>query len=102
MPKIIVSDTSCLIIFEKLNRINLLESLYGEITITQIVADEYKGRREAKQLNINYTGTVGILVAAKEKGFIKTVFEILDEIVRTNFRISEKLVEEVKRRCGES
>jgi len=41
MRKIIVSDTSCLILLDKLGRIDLLRSLFGNITITQIVADEF-------------------------------------------------------------
>ena len=41
MPGIIVSDTSCLIILDKLGRIGLLKSLFGRITVTKIVADEF-------------------------------------------------------------
>ncbi|MCD4772133.1 MAG: DUF3368 domain-containing protein [Bacteroidales bacterium] len=151
MHKIIVSDTSCLILLDKLERIDLLKSLFGKITITQTVADEFgktipyfidienpkdnnyqkiletfldsgeasalalalekddclliiddfKGRREAKQLKLNYTGTIGILIVAKEKGLIKSLTEILDEIRKTNFRISEELINEIKRKSGE-
>lgn len=151
MHKIIVSDTSCLILLDKLERIDLLKSLFGKITITQTVADEFgktipyfidienpkdnnyqkiletfldageasalalalekddclliidefKGRREAKQLKLNYTGTLGILIVAKEKGLIKSLTEILDEIRKTNFRISEELINEIKRKSGE-
>ena len=41
MPGIIVADTSCLILLDKLGRIGLLKSLFGKITITKIVADEF-------------------------------------------------------------
>ena len=151
MPGIIVSDTSCLILLDKLGRIGLLKSLYGNITVTKIVADEFgkvlpefvntenpenknyqrilesfldqgeasaialalekekclliidefKGRREARQLGLNYTGTLGILIVAKEKGLINSVTEIIKEIGKTDFRVDEKLVNEVKRRSGE-
>ena len=151
MPGIIVSDTSCLILLDKLGRISLLKSLYGKITVTKIVADEFgkvlpefveienpenknyqkilqsfldpgeasamalalekeeclliidefKGRREARQLGLNYTGTLGILIVAKEKGLIKSVTEIIKEIGKTDFRIGEKLINEVKRKSGE-
>lgn len=43
MPGIIVSDTSCLILLEKLGKTDLLNSLFGTITVTQIVANEYGG-----------------------------------------------------------
>jgi len=41
MPKVIVSDTSCLILLDKIGRLELLNKLFGEIIITQIVADEF-------------------------------------------------------------
>jgi predicted nucleic acid-binding protein len=41
MQKTILSDTSCLILFEKIGELNLLNQVFGEITITQVIADEY-------------------------------------------------------------
>jgi hypothetical protein len=41
MQKIIVSDTSCLILLDKLGRLDLLKTLFGNVTITQIIADEF-------------------------------------------------------------
>jgi len=151
MPRTIVSDTSCLILLDKLGKIELLKSLFGKITITQIIADEFgriipdfinietavdknyqkilesfldageasaialclekddsllivddfKARREAKQLGIKYTGTIGVLIVAKEKGLINSVSEIINEIKKTDFRISEKLVREAKKKSKE-
>lgn len=151
MPGIIVSDTSCLILLAKLGRIGLLKSLYGKITVTKTVRDEFgkvlpefveienpknknyqkilesfldpgeasamalalekeeclliidesKGRRKARQLGLNYTGTLGILAVAKEKGLIDSVTEIVNEIGKTDFRISEPLINELKRKSGE-
>lgn len=152
MHKTIVSDTSCLILLEKLGMLDLLKSLFGKITITQIIADEfgetlpdfieienpqnrnyqnilegfldsgeasaialalekenplliideYKGRHEANQLKINYTGTLGVFIAAKERGFIGSLTEILANIKRTNFRLSEKLISEALKISGEN
>lgn len=151
MPGIIVSDTSCLILLDKIGRIGILKSLFGRITITKTVADEFgkvlpefvvienpknknyqkilqsfldpgeasamalalekeeclliidefKGRRKAGQLGLNYTGTLGILIVAKEKGFINSISEIIKEIGTTDFRIDEKLINEIKRKSGE-
>lgn len=42
MPGIIVSDTSCLILLDKLGRISLLKSLFQNLSVTQIVADEFE------------------------------------------------------------
>jgi predicted nucleic acid-binding protein len=41
MPAIIVSDTSCLILLHKIDELHLLQKLFGEVTITQIVAGEF-------------------------------------------------------------
>ena len=66
-----------------------------------LIIDEYKGRREAKLLNINCTGTLGILIIAKEKGIIESVSHVLDQIKQTNFRISDELIQETLKRCIE-
>ena len=151
MPKIIVSDTNCLILLDKLGKIDLLKSLFGKITITNIIAnefgkqipeffeidepknknyqkilegfldpgeasaialalereeclliiDEFKARREAKQLGLDYTGTLGIFIVAKEKGLIRSVSEVINEIEKTDFRLSNELINEAKRRSNE-
>ena len=41
MRKIILSDTSCLIILEKIGELELLHTVFGEIVITGEVANEY-------------------------------------------------------------
>lgn len=40
--KVVISDASCLILFTNINRLALLEQLFGEILITSAVADEYR------------------------------------------------------------
>ncbi len=151
MPGIIVSDTSCLILLNKLGKLHLLKSLFREITITKIIAeefdenlpdfimiknpvnaeyqrilenaldkgeasafalciehpdsllivDDYKARKEADRLQIKFTGTMGILLLAKEKGFLNSLKEIIDLISGTNFRLSKKLVSEILAKAGE-
>ena len=121
MPGTIVSDTSCLILLNKLQKLTILKKLFGEIIITEEVANEYgeplpefikidsikdknyqriletkldkgeasvialaidkvdcllilddhKARNETKQLELNYTGTIGIFMLAIEKKFIE-------------------------------
>jgi len=41
MPKIVISDTSTLIIFHKIDEFNLLEKVYGELITTPEVAEEF-------------------------------------------------------------
>ena len=42
MQKVIISDTSCLILLDKIGELNLLNKLFGQITITQEIAEEFK------------------------------------------------------------
>lgn len=41
MQKIIIADTSCLILLHKINELILLHRLFGQITVTSIIAEEY-------------------------------------------------------------
>ncbi|MFO8066791.1 MAG: hypothetical protein R6U11_04330 [Bacteroidales bacterium] len=41
MPKVIISDTSCLIILTNIGELDLLRHLYKTVTITQDVLLEY-------------------------------------------------------------
>ena len=41
MPKIIISDTSCLIILNKIGELELLQKVYGQIITTPEIATEY-------------------------------------------------------------
>lgn len=41
MPKIVISDTSTLILFQKIEQFDLLKKLYGEVITTPEIAEEY-------------------------------------------------------------
>lgn len=41
MQRIIISDTSCLIILDKVGETEILKTLYGEISITSTIAQEF-------------------------------------------------------------
>jgi len=111
MQATIISDTSCLILLDKIGELSLLQKLFGQVITTQMVADEFRkhapdwisiqnpsdinnqwileavldkgeasalalalqhkdslliidelrGRKLAKQLGLNITGTLGVL-----------------------------------------
>ncbi len=42
MQKVIISDTSCRILLNKIGELNLLNKLFGIIIITQEITDEFK------------------------------------------------------------
>lgn len=144
MDKIVISDTSCLILLSKIGRLELLQKLYKSVFITPeiknefnqilpdfieilevkdkqkqlllefqidkgessgialaleipdaiIILDDNKARKIARKLSLNVTGTLGVIINAKKRGFIDDAIKILEEIKKTDFRISEELEKE--------
>lgn len=151
MQATIISDTSCLILLDKIGELHLLQKLFGEVVTTQIVADEFggylpswvriqnpeekssqlileatldpgeasaialalemenclliidesKGRKLARHLGLTITGTLGVLVQAKRNGYLSALKPLLDKVKQTDFRLSERLIEETLKEAGE-
>jgi predicted nucleic acid-binding protein len=72
-----------------------------ERSAARLILDDKKARRVARQLNLPVTGTLAVLLNAKERGIISEVRDMLDLLITANFRISDALVQEVLRRAGE-
>lgn len=66
-----------------------------------LVIDDLKARRVARQLNILYIGSLGIILHAKKSGVITEVKPFIEEIKNTNFRMTEELEFEIYKRAGE-
>lgn len=144
MPKLIIADTSCLLVLNAIDELQLLEKMYTKVFITSEIKDEYeyplpnwilviqpvnkliqqtlvlqvdkgeasaialalehpqsmlilddlKARKLASRLNLNFTGTIGIIIKAKQLGIIAEVKTILVKITKTDFRISESILNE--------
>ncbi|MCH8569692.1 MAG: DUF3368 domain-containing protein [Balneolales bacterium] len=131
MPKNIVCDASCLILFNKIGSLDLLNQVFGKILITDTVAkefghsipewiqvrppnsilqkgllnildageasaitlatelddalliiDESKGRKVAKKMGLSVTGSLVVVILAKNKGYISSVKAIIEKIER--------------------
>jgi predicted nucleic acid-binding protein len=145
MPKVVVSDTSTLILFQKINNFDLLAKVYGELITTPEIAKEFgeklpewikiqsvkdkkyqefletqvdlgeasaialakeledvllllddlKARKLASRLNLKYTGALGIITKAKQLSIIVAVKPLIDKLIATNFRISNKIIDEI-------
>ena len=151
MPDLIICDTSCLILFDKIKKLDLLKLCYQDIYVTPEIAHEYgkqlpdwiiirkvdsqsnqrvlqqilgagessaiamclelpgalvviddlKARRLARSLNLQITGSLGLLVKAKEKGYIDKLAPVLNDIQLTDFRISENIIKKILSVVGE-
>jgi uncharacterized protein len=67
----------------------------------RIILDDRKAREAAHRLGIPVTGTVGLIVKAKEEGIIRETRPLLDALEANNFRISPALRQEALRLSGE-
>ena len=60
-----------------------------------LIIDDLKARKIATKLRLRYTGSIGILIIAKELGLIQSVKFYLEKIQTTNFRLNDILINEV-------
>lgn len=68
----------------------------------QVLIDERRGRLVASRLNLRYTGILGILVEAKNKGLIAEVKPLLDALINeAGFWVTEPLYNSVLRLVNE-
>ena len=82
----------------------------GEVE-TMILADELKAdiciiddrtaRNYAISLGLKITGTIGVLIKAKEKGIIDKMIPLLDLLIENEIYVSDKLYESIKKIVGE-
>ncbi len=56
-----------------------------------LIIDEKKGRRTAKELGIEITGTFGVIMNGIDGGFIAAPETIVERLERAGFRISDVL-----------
>lgn len=145
MHKVVISDTSTLILFAKIDRFNLLKKVYGELITTPEIASEYgeklpdwiviksaadkkyqrfietqvdrgeasaialaseydnalllvddlKARKLANKLEIKITGALGIIHKAKQLNIINEVKPLIEDLIKTDFRIANSIIEEI-------
>jgi predicted nucleic acid-binding protein len=67
----------------------------------RIILDDRKAREVAQRLGVPVTGTVGLLIKAKQEGVIATVRPLLDALDANHFRISDALRAEALKLAGE-
>lgn len=67
-----------------------------------VVMDERKGRRYAKRLGLPLTGTLGILLLAKERGLVHSVADALTALQAAGLWVDPSLVAETLRLAGEA
>ncbi|MDD6489229.1 MAG: DUF3368 domain-containing protein [Clostridia bacterium] len=66
-----------------------------------VILDDLAARKTAKFLGLNVTGTMGVLIKAKQEGIITEVKPLLNDIIQNGFFISDKVIQMVLKVVGE-
>lgn len=147
--RLVITDTSCLIILDKVGLLSILDKLFEVITTPEIareyghlppwitvipvknksfqdeladivdsgeasaialahevdfeylITDDMDARKLCSKLKIKVIGTIGVLIRAKEQGHLPQIKPIIDQIRKTNFRMTDSLYETALRKAGE-
>lgn len=66
-----------------------------------LLMDDKLGREAAKQLKLNVTGSIGILLKAKKEGAISNVTDLLRLMRKNGYWFSDEIIREAGKIAGE-
>ena len=66
-----------------------------------VILDDNAAKKVAKHLGMGVTGTLGVIVRAKQKGYLDEVAPVLDELDAIGFYASERIKALALSRAGE-
>jgi predicted nucleic acid-binding protein len=151
MHRVVIADTSCLILYSKIGLMYILHALYAEVMVTPEVADEFgetlpewiniqdansesislfetynlgagevtslalayelknstlvldddKAKKIARLFHFDVTGSLGIILKAKERNLIPSVTDVLIKIKATDFYLPPALENIILKTAGE-
>jgi predicted nucleic acid-binding protein len=67
-----------------------------------LILDDALGRRVARSHRLTYTGTLGVLVKAKQEGFVSRLAPLIEDLRRTTMFLSPELIALVLAEAGEA
>jgi len=91
----VFSNTTPIIALSAIDRLGLLPVLFGKIH------DEKLGRNLADYVGLNVTGTLGVLLKAKQQGLIGSFVESAEAMRRQGIYFSAALIQKLAGRVGE-
>jgi predicted nucleic acid-binding protein len=66
--------------------------LYKQLSADKLLIDDRRGRKVAKINRISTIGSLGVLLAAKEKGLIEAVSPLLRRLENSDIHLSPRLI----------
>jgi uncharacterized protein len=67
-----------------------------------LILDDQLGRQIARFHRLTFTGTLGVLIKAKQLGHITTMRPLIEQLQRSGMWLSESIIADVLRLAGES
>ena len=104
----IVVNSTPLINLAIINQLELFQKLFCNVIIAKeqniplVCIDEFAGDQYAKLLGLDVIGTLGILLLAKQNGFIAELKPLFQNLIYSNRHISKILCNQVFRKALES
>ncbi|MDD6811034.1 MAG: DUF3368 domain-containing protein [Lachnospiraceae bacterium] len=75
--------------------------LAKEIEADVVIIDDANAKKHAKYLELPVTGTLGVLIKAKQEGYVDELKPILYQMVQNGIYISQSLIEMCLKQVGE-
>lgn len=69
-------------------------ALAQELRADLVIIDERLARRHAERIGLTLTGTLGVLLKAKEQGLITAIAPLIDRLRHGGIRLSDKVTDE--------
>jgi predicted nucleic acid-binding protein len=66
-----------------------------------VILDDEQGRRIAREQSLAVTGTIGVIIEARERGMLKSVRHELDRLIESGLWLDERFYHRVLREYGE-
>lgn len=76
-------------------------ALAQEMDADLVIIDERLARRHAKRLGLALTGVLGVLLKAKERGFVPAIGPWVDRLRQGGIHVGDKIVAEALKLAGE-
>ena len=75
--------------------------LAKEVAADVVIIDNANAKKHAKYLGLPVTGTLGVLIKAKQKGYINELRPMLQRMVESGIYLSQSLIELCLKQVGE-
>jgi predicted nucleic acid-binding protein len=69
--------------------------LANELKADLVIIDERLGREFADYFNLKVTGTIGVLLKAKELGFIEKIKPLINQMIDCGIWLNKKLIDKI-------